>query len=378
MTLPIAIDYTAALKQGGGIGRYTRELVSALARLDSETPYVLFTAGQMGDLAFSTPGANFVWKTARLSPDWLARLWHRAHLRLFIEGWTGPIAILHAPDFTLPPTRRGVQTLLTVHDLTFIRAPDAATPRLRAYLNAVVPRSVQRADHILADSEATRQDLMEFYRTPADKISVLYSGVESRFRPIYDSNILRAVRERYHIGDQLFILSIGTIQPRKNYERLVEALHRLGQSDLKLVIAGGKGWLADSLYRKVESLGIKERVQFLGFVDDADLPALYSAAHIFAYPSLYEGFGLPPLEAMACGVPVIASNTSSLPEVVGDAGLLIDPYDVNDLALALAKVLGDENLHRRLSEMGQQRARKFSWDAAAVHLRKCYDELLDL
>lgn len=372
----VAIDYTAALIQGGGIGRYARELIRALARLDNQTDYRLFVAGQRADDLSVPPGPNFSWRPARLSSEWFARLWHRARVPVPVERWTGPVGVVHAPDFTLPPTRRSTRTLLTVHDLSFVRAPETAAPRLRAYLGRVVPRSVARADHVLADSEATRQDLIELYGTPADKISVLYSGVNERFRPVADELVLKEVRRRYGIGEGPYILSVGTVQPRKNYGRLAEALHRLGRPDIRLVIAGGRGWLEDALYTQIAALGLEERVKFTGFVADEDLPALYSGACVFAFPSLYEGFGLPPLEAMACGVPVVASNTSSVPEVVGDAALVVDPYDVGALAEALEHLLDSEALRSILTARGRERARQFSWAAAARKLHEHYAVLL--
>lgn len=376
MSQAIAIDYTAALTQGGGIGRYTRELIAALAAEDNQTPYLLFAAGQQIGRLTAPPGPNFTWKPARLDAEWFARLWHRAHAPIPIEWWTGPISLLHAPDFTLPPVRRGTRTVLTVHDLSFIRSPETATPQLRAYLNSVVPRSVARADYILADSAATGRDLIDLYHTPPEKISVLYSGVESRFSRIDDQAVLGAARGRYKLGDEPYILGVGTVQPRKNYERLVEAFHRLARSDIRLVIVGGKGWLDDPLYARIDALGLRDRVVMAGFVDDADLPALYSGARVFAFPSLYEGFGLPPLEAMACGVPVVSSNTSSLPEVVGDAALCVDPYNVDELAEALDLAIHDETLRRSLIDKGYRRVRQFTWAAAARQLRELYTRLL--
>ena len=377
MSQVIAIDYTAALEQGGGIGRYTRELVAALAALDDQTEFRLFVAGQQSRRLPEPPGPNFSWATTRLSPKWLARAWHRARMPLPIERWTGPIALLHAPDFTLPPTQLLTRTLLTVHDLSFIRAPETADPGLREYLNDVVPRSVRRANQILADSESTRQDLIALYSVPPRKITVLYSGVSDRFYPIADAGALQSVRERYHIGGGPYIFSVGTVQPRKNYGRLVKALHRLGRPDLKLVIAGGKGWLEDPLYQQIEEMGMGKQVQFLGFANDDDLPALYSAAEVFAFPSLYEGFGLPPLEAMACGVPVVSSNTSSLPEVVANAALTVNPTDVEALADALGRLLDDHALRNTLINRGQLRVQGFSWTASARVLKQIYRRLLD-
>lgn len=375
MTLPIAIDTSAAVTQGGGIGRYTRELVTALARLDTQTPYILFSAKPTTDLP-PLPGANFRLVSTSLSTDWLARLWHRARLPLSIELWTGPIRLMHSPDFTLPPVKRGVPTLLTVHDLSFVRTPETATAGLRAYLNAAVPRSVRRADRVLADSEATRQDLIEIYQTPPDKIRVLYSGVDRRFQPVKDTISLADVRKKFQLGDAPFVLSVGTIQPRKNYERLVEAFRRLDKPDLRLVIAGGKGWLDHPLYSLIDQLGMTKSVQFLGFVGDDDLPALYSAAHVFAFPSLYEGFGLPALEAMACGTPVLTSNVSSLPEVVGEAAIRVEPTDVDGIADGLRKLIEDSDLRKTLTQQGIERAKLFNWNKAATALRQHYQDLL--
>lgn len=372
---PIAIDYTAALEQGGGIGRYVRELVTALSRIDSETPYRLFAAGRRDTVTPVTSGPNFTLHTSQISPEWFARLWHRARLPLPIENWVGPVRLLYAPDFTLPPTRRGTKTLLTVHDLSFVRAPETATPGLRAYLSRVVPRSVARADHILADSESTRRDLLDLYHVEAERTSVLYSGVEGHFRPVRDERTLADLRSRYAL-DGSFLLAVGTVQPRKNYIRLVEAFRQLDRANLTLVIAGGRGWLDDPLYERIAALGLENRVRMLGFVPDKDLPALYSAARVFAFPSLYEGFGLPILEAMACGTPVVTSRASSMPEVAGDAALLVDPLDTDALAEALASALDDELLRSSLIEKGLERATVFTWEAAAHKLVDRFQRLL--
>jgi glycosyltransferase involved in cell wall biosynthesis len=266
--------------------------------------------------------------------------------------------------------------LLTVHDLSFVKTPETAMPGLRAYLNAVVPRSVHRADHILADSEATRQDVIDLYRVSPDRITVLYSGVDAGFQPVTDKTRLQGIRQRYQIGDRPFILSVGTVQPRKNYIRLVEALHHLADPDLQLVIAGGKGWLADPLYERINELGIQDRVRMIGFADDADLPALYSAAEVFALPSLYEGFGLPVLEAMACGTPVITSNLSSLPEVAGEAALLVDPYSVDEITDAMRRLRAEQALRGKLVSAGLEQSRRFTWQSAATQLRQHYRDLV--
>ncbi|MBI5959772.1 MAG: glycosyltransferase family 4 protein, partial [Chloroflexi bacterium] len=324
----IGIDYTAAYEQGAGIGRYVRELVRALAAQDTQTSYRLFVAGAARTALSSSPGPNFHWRPTRISPLWFARVWHRAQFPLPLEVFTGPIRLFHAPDFTLPPHLPGTLTLLTVHDLSFVRAPETTTPVLKAYLDQVVPRSVRRATHVLADSQATKDDLIELYGTSSDKITVVLGGVNSEFKPVTDLQQRRTVRQRYHLPDHPYVFSVGTVQPRKNYARLIEALAILGPAfeEFHLVIAGGRGWLDSPIYQAVETFHMADRVHFTGFVRDEDLPTLYSDAVCLAYPSLYEGIGFPILEAMACGIPVITSNISSMPEVAGNATLLIDPY----------------------------------------------------
>ncbi len=372
----IGFDATAAVRQGGGIGRYTRELLRALGEVDGASGYRLIYAAPPGSRTFPLPAlpSNFTARHLPFDDIWLARLWQRARIPLPVEWLTGPVDIFHSPDFTLPPTRRRTRTLLTVHDLSFIRDPESAVPVLRAYLNRVVPRSVARADHVLADSEATRADLMELYGTPPGKITVLYSGVNDSFRPVRDPAALASLRARYGLGAAPFVLAVGTLQPRKNYVRLIQAMAQL-PAGANLVIAGGRGWLYDAIFAEVERLGWRERVIFAGFVADDDLPALYSAARVLAYPSLYEGFGLPILEAFACGTPVVTSTASCLPEVAGDAALLVPPTDVAALAAALERALTDEAARAELIARGFERVKAFSWAASAQKLVGIYRQL---
>lgn len=374
----VAIDYTPAYEQGGGIGRYVRELIAALARQDQETPYRLFVSGVRELSLPHRPGHNFEWKPTRLSPRWLARLWYRARVPLPVEYFVGNASVYHATDFVLPPTRRSTRTMLTVHDLSFVRVPEAASPRLRAYLDSVVPRSVRRADHILSDSQATKDDLIELYGVSPGKITVLLSGVAERFTRIDDGKGLLTMRNRYALGTRPYILAVGTVQPRKNYVRLIHALARLRVLgyDLALVIAGGRGWLQDPIYQAIRDTHTEAYVHLIGFADDSDLPALYGGAACLAYPSLYEGFGLPILEAMACGTPVITANLSSLPEVAGDAALLVDPYDLDSLIDSIRRLLDDQSLRKSLVAKGLERVKHFTWDESARQLRAIYARLL--
>lgn len=373
----IAIDYTPAYEQGGGIGRYVREMVAALALQDTETAYRLFVAGASTTRLPSPISSNFDWRPTRISPRWFARIWHRARIPLFVETFTGSVDLYHATDFVLPPTRPKTRTLLTVHDLSFVRVPEAATPKLKAYLDVVVPRSIHHADCVLADSQATKNDLIELYRISPEKIIVLLSGVDARFKPVSDDDS-RQVREKYRLGDTRYILSVGTVQPRKNYVRLIQSVSQLRRQghDLHLVIAGGRGWLEDPIYAAINSEKMQDYVHLIGFAEETDLPALYTAAECFAFPSLYEGFGLPILEAMGCGTPVVTSNISSLPEVAGDAALIVDPYSVDHLTNALRQLVDNTALRQSLIVKGRQRARTFTWEKSAQQLRQIYTDLL--
>lgn len=376
MSHHIGIDYTAALEQRGGIGRYVRELTRALGNLDKANLYHLFGAGVTSQQDLPSIGSNFYWHATRLTPRFYARLWHRLQVPLPIETWTGSLDLFHAPDFTLPPVRKGTKKVLTVHDLSFMTHPETAHPALKRFLDTAVPRSIDRADLVLADSMATRNDLVDLLGTSSEKIEVLYSGVESRFTRITDINALKSVFERYNIPPEPFILSVGTLSPRKNFTALVRAL---AVSDLPhhLVIAGGKGWQTDPLYQVIDELSMQDRVTVTGFVSEADLPALYSAADIFALVSLYEGFGLPLLEAMACGTPIVTSGVSSLPEVAGEAALYVDPLDSDQIAGALVLLANTPSLKEKLVKQGMIQKEKFSWENAASELHQYYLNLIE-
>jgi glycosyltransferase involved in cell wall biosynthesis len=381
----IGIDYTAAARQRAGIGRYTRELVGTLLRfvgqdVISSHKYVLFAAtGGLENRGWRLEIENLQslvsdlqFRAVPITDDWLHRLWQRLRLPIPVEAITGPLDIFYSPDFVLPPTRRGTRTLLTVHDLSFLYHPDAFVPSLREYLERVVPRSVARADRVLADSEATRGDLIAHFGTPPEKVQVLYSGVDPRFRPEREPAEKERLKANYGV-EAPYVLSVGTLQPRKNYIRLIKAFANLQPANLQLAIAGGRGWLYEDIFAEVEKHG--DRVHILGFVDDADLPALYRNAVLFVFPSLYEGFGLPVLEAMACGTPVVCSNASSLPEVADDAALIVDPFDVDGLAEAMARMLEDAELRREMAVKGLAQAARFTWQKAARQLMDAFEAL---
>jgi glycosyltransferase involved in cell wall biosynthesis len=411
--MKIGIDYTAAVWQGAGIGRYTRELVRAIIEQGGEFEYVLFYAAggvqpdspYLADLAqLRAAHPNVASAPIPLSPRRLTQLWQRLRVPLPVELFTGRIDLLHAPDFVLPPTR--ARTLLTIHDLSFLVHPECHLPSMVRYLSSAVPRSVRRADAVLADSEATRRDLVRLLATDPARVTIVYPGVAPRFRPLPPAET-EPLRQRLGLPER-FLLFVSTIEPRKNLVRLLEAFALLiepriedrgsriaggiepkiedrgskiaGGDDppssilgqLHLVIAGRRGWLYEDVFDAIERLGLGGRVRVLDFVDDNDLPALYNLAWAFAYPSIYEGFGLPALEAMACGTPVITANNSSLPEVVGDAALLAPAEDVVALAEALRRAATDEALRARLRIAGPERAQQFTWQRAAQQVLACY------
>jgi glycosyltransferase involved in cell wall biosynthesis len=367
----ITIDYTPAVHQGAGIGRLTREVVGAALAIGApQYAFRLFCMGAPANWAAGLPVREH--RGTAVSDRWFHRIWYRANLPLSIDWFAGRSDLYHATDFILPPTA-APHTILTVHDLTFERDPNSAAPTLLAFLKRAVPDSVRRAGHIIADSQATADDLHTLYGVPRERMTVILSGVEVRFRPEpQSSNEEQLLRAKYKIGDAPFVLAVGTLQRRKNHLGLVRAFAKLRDRSVNLVIAGGKGWLYDDVLAEIRAARLTDRVVFTGFVDDDDLPALYRSARVLAFPSFYEGFGLPPLEAMASGTPVVASNASSLPEVVGDAALSVDPHDELALAAALDRALSDGAWRRDAIGRGLARAAGFTWQRAAEQLLSVY------
>ncbi len=373
--MKIAIDYTAALKQSGGIGRYTRGLITTLASLDDKNSYKLLVtpdAPRDGLQTFQSH-QNFSSKVYPLPERWMTIGWHRFYLPIPVECFAGPVDLFHSPNFILPPTQRA-KTLLTVHDLSFIRHPQGAVAALRKWLEKVVPRSLARADHILADSKSTKQDLIQIFNINPKTITVVGAGVEERFQPITDQLMLKTVRQRYRLPpSEKFILGLGTLEPRKNFSGLIESF---SQSPVRethhLVIAGGKGWLYNDIFAAAKTSPVAERIHLIGFVADDDLPALYSLADIFAFPSHYEGFGIPVIEAMACGTPVVCANNSCLPEVAGQSALQITATDTTALAEALDRMATEASLRQQAINKGFRQAQKFSWPAATKRLLRVY------
>ncbi len=281
--------------------------------------------------------------------------------------------LLHSTDF-IPPLHSSVPSVITVHDLAFLRWPHFLTESHAAYYSQI-DRAVRHARHIIVPSESTKSDVVGQLGASPKKISVIYEAAAPQYAPLSQEKCFAAMQRKYGIPEK-YIFFVSTIEPRKNIGGLLEAFHGLrkhyGIEDTGLVLAGKPGWLYEEVYRKVEQLDLGRSTFFLGRVPDEDLHKLYVGARCHAHPAYYEGFGLSPLEAMACGTPTIVSNTSSMPEVVGDAGLIIDPSDWEEIAVAMHRLLTEDELHQELSQKGLQRASVFSWSRAASETLDVY------
>jgi len=373
----IAIDYTAAIRQGAGIGTYARNLVAAMLAQDSNNQYKLLSSGHP-TTEHPFPRAENVRGQSIFIPDrYLNILWYRWRAPLPATLFSGPVDIYHGPDFVLPPLGKKVRKVVTIHDLAFLEHPEYAVPSLAAYLKKVVPEAVTAANVVAAVSTEVQRTLIEHLQVPPEKLTVIPNGVGPHFRRITDPLILNAARHKFGLKHPL-LLAVGTMEPRKNHLGLIKAFHmarQQKQGPAMLAIVGGPGWLYDETRKLVSDLQMEHKVRFLGRVSDLELITLYSIADSFAFPSFFEGFGIPPIEAMACGTPVITSKTSSLPEVVGDAALLVDPSDIADIAQAIVRLTQDADLCATLQQKGYQRAKEFTWEKSAYKMLNLYQRL---
>jgi len=371
----IGIDAHAIGAQQGGNETYIRNLIKSLAEVDGENRYTIYLANARAAALWRDGFANqFKNFTVRLLPPPTPLV--RVPVFLAYELLRRPVDVLHV-QYTAPPFCR-VPVVVTIHDLAFEHLPETFTRRGSFQLKLTVRRTAKKAARIATVSEYSRQDLLRTYHLPPEKVAVTYNGIEPHFTPQPKSpGEAGEIRQRFGIARD-FLLAVGSLQPRKNLVRLIRAYAKLRNENenftRQLVIVGRKLWLADEIFAEVKKQRWAEDVILTGYVADEDLPALYRSASAFVYPSLFEGFGLPPLEAMACGAPVVTSDISSLPEVTGDAALLIDPRDEQSLANALIEIVNNQPLRARLREKGIAQAGKFTWREAAEKTLRLYRE----
>jgi glycosyltransferase involved in cell wall biosynthesis len=372
--------------RGAGINWYIRNLLTHLPRVDHDNRYTAF----IGDGRFTpstSPSSCSGGTSGHRSPGLALKLSRlptsRPVVRIFWEQVVQPFALqkegvdlLHALAF-VTPLLSPCPSVVTIYDLSFLLYPESFKRAKRFYLGLFTRLSARRARRIIAISESTKRDVVRLLGVSPDKVEVVYCGIVEAFRPLAEDQVA-AFRSERGLPER-FILFVGTIEPRKNVTRLIEALAdlRFAICDLRLVIGGAKGWFYQDVFARVEELGLEGQVVFPGYIPVSELPLWYNAAELFVYPSLYEGFGLPPLEAMACGTPVVAANTSSLPEVVGEAGLTVDPLDVEGLAEAMRRALGDGALRQEMRERGLERAKGFSWTKTAQETVQVYQRAME-
>jgi glycosyltransferase involved in cell wall biosynthesis len=366
----IAID--ARKLRDFGIGTYVRNLLRHLSRMDRDTEYVLFCQRQDCDIT-SQLGENF-----RAVPEDARAYSLGEQIRVPLDLRREAVDLFHAPHYVLPPLTP-CKSVVTIHDCIHLRFPQYLPNRLGyAYARTSMSIATHWSSRVLTVSEASKRDILKYFRVPASKIDVIYNAIDERFGEPPTEEEIERVRERYQLHDP-FVLYAGNIKPHKNLERLIEAFHTLRRGDLehvKLLIIGDEISKYATLRRAVHRYKLHKHVRFFGFVPNQTLAVLYRLAGVFVFPSLYEGFGLPPLEAMASGTPVITSNVSSLPEVVGDAALLIDPLQPEAIAAAMRRVLCEPALRDDLRARGLRRAREFSWERSIGRVRQIYDEVL--
>jgi glycosyltransferase involved in cell wall biosynthesis len=375
----IGIDGTPLNQHLTGVGHYTLELARAMSlaapndqfEIISSRPYLFGKNDAEGP-----DGLPQNLSLLRAPANFLTRRWWGIGLPRYLSR--SSIELFHGTNFEVPLwLTQKLPTVLTIHDLSLLLHADTHRARLARRARRMLPLMTRAATMIITPTENVKRELCEHLRIPPDKIVVIPEAARSIFRPMLPDEA-EATRNRLGIGDD-FLLFVGTIEPRKNLATLVRAFEEIARardSGLQLIIAGQHGWLVDDLLNQISKSPAADRIKLTGYLSDEALRALYSTCRCFIYPSTYEGFGLPPLEAMACGAPVIASRIASIVEVCGDAALLIEPKSVDALTKAISDLLGDEDARRRLSSAGLRRAGEFSWQRTAQLTRAVYDEAI--
>src|SRR3989338_8053121 len=367
------IDISSVFHSKAGVSCYTRNLLNELNILSGQGQFLIFKISEERNAINKInkkPGISRFFRAVKHT------LWEQLYLPflLFARG----ASVFHSPAFVCPIIKT-CPTIVTIHDMAYFLYPDKFVCTYRFYLKFWIPLSVRTADKIITDSACSKKDIVRLLKIPESKVEVVYLGKDAKFRPITDTALLEDYKRANELPDN-FMLYVGTLEPRKNITGLFKAYRIFKNKRLNLeynlIIAGEKGWMWAEIFNMVEELGLKDSTKFLCYISDNDLPLLYNSARLFVYPSLYEGFGLPPLEAMACGIPVITSNNSSLPEIVSGAGIMVDPYDSDALAQAMSEVLTNKRQYETMVENGLKKAKEFSWKNTADKTIGIYQELL--
>jgi len=378
----IGIDIRSLIeKTPSGVSEYTTQILKGLMRLDKKNQYLLFYN------SWHSPSSKLLdlLKCSNVSFKifhWPNKLFNSC-ITLFdfpkLDELLGNVDLLFIPNLNFIAWSKKCKKMITVHDLSFERYPSFYSSKGRYWHKITKPKKIfYEADKIIAVSENTKNDLIDLYGIDTNKIKVIYSGINSDFFKVLDQNVLRVIKEKYKIIKP-YIFTLSNLEPRKNIESLIlasEYLKRKYKIDYQFIIAGGEAWTQNKkIYDLAKKSYISNEIKFLGYIPAEDKMALYQAASIFIYPSFYEGFGFPPLEAMASGVPVICSDSSSLPEIVSNTALLFDPYDINQLAETIHQVLTDDNLKRNLIEKGKEQVKSFSWEKTARETLELFKEV---
>ncbi|OGE82118.1 MAG: hypothetical protein A3B10_00760 [Candidatus Doudnabacteria bacterium RIFCSPLOWO2_01_FULL_44_21] len=349
----------ANLPNPTGVERYAAELIKHLALIDRQNGYVLYFRTKPQPWFYDLP------KNFRLRVIPFPKFW--TQIRLSWEMITHPVDVLVILASVLP-LWHPKNSIFTTHDVAYEMFPQAFTRFMRNYLVWSTRFAVKHARKIFAVSESTKQDLIKIYQTNPDKIVVTHLGFDNKkFHPRSYQEV-QAVLDKYNLVYQKYVLFVGTIQPRKNIIRLVEAFQKLKRQnhiEEKLAIVGGRGWLWEPIVKKIKMAGLDGSIKYYDYIPEEDISFIYAGAKLLTLPALYEGFGLPPLEAMASGVPVVVSNVSSMPEAVGEAGVLVDPNSTDSIAEGLLKVLTNQNVRNQMIQQGLEQARKFTWENTA-------------
>jgi len=375
--MKVSIELQPCLKNKSGIGIYTYELTKRLQNFNElELEGNIFNFLNRNDIEKDICGLNMKKKICSLFPYGLyKRIWSCIPIKYkFLFG--GDSDIYQFFNFIVPPNVPG-RVITTIHDLTYILYPDTMDEKNLKILKNNMNLTIKRADYIITVSESSKNDIVKHVGINENKIQVIYPGIDEVYKKALNTEDISVVKKKYNI-DGKYLLYLGTLEPRKNIETIIKAYNCLKKSDkedIKLVLAGKKGWLYDSIFRLVKEFSIQDKVIFTDYVDDGDKAALYQGAEIFLFPSLYEGFGMPVIEAMASGVPVITSNSSSLPEAAGKAAIITEPLDHKKISKTIESILNDNELREKMINEGKKQANKFDWDISAQKLKNIYYDL---